>query len=342
MNSFTRVALAPLPILAVLLAGCERPPIQTEQTGYRGTGMEQIYNPRTLKKLAAANQAPAAPAVAPNPDGPKAGATYQNVKVLGDLSVADFTRLMVSITQWVAPQEGCNYCHNPENLADDSKYTKVVARRMIQMTQHVNADWKAHVGGTGVTCYTCHRGKPVPQGMWTFGDGNQYQRHYLDRDGARVISHEMAPSNANRSSVKQTEWTYALMISMSNSLGVNCTYCHNTRQFASWQEAPPARVKALHGINMVRDVNTNFVAPLVSILPQVRLGEMGDAPKVQCQTCHQGVYKPLYGAKMAKDYPAIWGRPDWAGTPFPGLYQTAADSTQKVADAAATAPVGGR
>jgi photosynthetic reaction center cytochrome c subunit len=69
---------------------------------------------------------------------------------------------------------------------------------------------------------------------------------------------------------------------------------------------------------------------------------MGDAPKVQCQTCHQGVYKPLYGAKMAKDYPAIWGRPDWAGTPFPGLYQTAADSTQKVADAAATAPVGGR
>ncbi len=32
---------------AVMLAGCERPPIETVQTGFRGTGMEQIYNPRT-------------------------------------------------------------------------------------------------------------------------------------------------------------------------------------------------------------------------------------------------------------------------------------------------------
>ena len=27
--------------------------------------------------------------------------------------------------------------------------------------------------------------------------------------------------------------------------------------------------------------------------------------KVNCATCHQGVYKPLYGAPMAKDYPAL-------------------------------------
>jgi photosynthetic reaction center cytochrome c subunit len=33
---------------------------------------------------------------------------------------------------------------------------------MIEMTQHINADWKPHVAETGVTCYTCHRGKPVP------------------------------------------------------------------------------------------------------------------------------------------------------------------------------------
>ena len=34
--------------VAFMLSGCERPPIETVQTGYRGTGMEQIYNPRTL------------------------------------------------------------------------------------------------------------------------------------------------------------------------------------------------------------------------------------------------------------------------------------------------------
>ena len=34
------------------------------------------------------------------------------------------------------------------------------------MTRHINTDWKAHVAGTGVTCYTCHRGKPVPDNVW--------------------------------------------------------------------------------------------------------------------------------------------------------------------------------
>ena len=344
---FARVAL--LGFAATSLAGCKYWKSEervTVQTGYRGTAMEHTVKKSDVMAQFAATSVPEpVPAAGPSPPGPL---PWKNVQVLNDISVAEFNRTMVAMSTWVAGTGNCAYCHNVVNFASDTAndgkplYTKLTARRMLQMTRHINGQYGQHVANTGVTCYTCHRGKPVPQGMWTFGDGNQYQRHYLDRDGARVISHEMAPSNANRSSVKQTEWTYALMISMSNSLGVNCTYCHNTRQFASWQEAPPARVKALHGINMVRDVNTNFVAPLVSILPQVRLGEMGDAPNVQCQTCHQGVYKPLYGAKMAKDYPAIWGRPDWAGTPFPGLYQTAADSTQKVADAAATAPVGGR
>ena len=47
-----------------------------------------------------------------------------------------------------------------------SVYTKVVARRMIQMTRHINSDWQQHVAGTGVTCYTCHRGQPVPANIW--------------------------------------------------------------------------------------------------------------------------------------------------------------------------------
>ncbi len=77
--------------------------------------------------------------------GPKAGAVYKNVQVLGDLSVGQFTRLMVSITNWVAPTQGCAYCHNTANMAEDSVYTKVVARRMIQMVQHINADYQPHV-----------------------------------------------------------------------------------------------------------------------------------------------------------------------------------------------------
>ena len=33
--------------------------------------------------------------------------------------------------------------------------------------------------------------------------------------------------------------------------------------------------------------------------------ESGDVAKVNCATCHQGAYKPLYGAAMAKHYPEL-------------------------------------
>ena len=91
---------------------------------------------------------------------------FKNVKVLGDLSAGQFAQIMVDMTAWVAPQQGCTYCHVATDFADDSLYTKVVARRMLQMTQHINADWKPHVADTGVTCYTCHRGNNVPTNIW--------------------------------------------------------------------------------------------------------------------------------------------------------------------------------
>ena len=135
------------------------------QLGYRGTGLGQIYNPRTWAAQAALNQIPRIlpPADA---DGEKASEAYDNVRVLRNLSASQLTRLMVSMTTWVAPKQGCAYCHNVENMALDTKYTKVVARRMLQMTQNINANWQAHVKTTGVTCYTCHRGNPVPQYIW--------------------------------------------------------------------------------------------------------------------------------------------------------------------------------
>ena len=54
MNMSNRIKLAAI-LGVVLLAGCgERPPITTVQLGYRGTGMEQNYNPRLQEKVAAA------------------------------------------------------------------------------------------------------------------------------------------------------------------------------------------------------------------------------------------------------------------------------------------------
>jgi len=308
------------------LAGCDLGGKQSVQLGHRGTAMELTVDKsdHAAKVAAITIPTPLPPSPPPSP-GPL---PWKNVQVLNDISVAEMNRTMIAFTNWVAGPNNCQYCHNLRDLAADTLdngapiYTKLVARRMIQMNRHINGQYSQHVANTGVTCYTCHRGKPLPEGLWFYGKETDYLRHYLDRDGARVVTQTVGPNDVNRSSVKQTEWTYALMISQSKSLGVGCVYCHNSRQFSSWEQAPPQRVTAFHGILMLRDLNTRYLAPLQSVFPAVRLGPMGDAPKAQCSTCHQGAYKPLYAARMVKDYPALWGRAEWDGTPFPTLNLT--------------------
>ena len=304
--------------------------VDVVQIGYRGTALTQQWNHADLQaRFDSTSRAmpEALPPAEPMPPGPL---PWQNVQVLTDVSVTELLRTMTGFATWVGGDPAnCQYCHWVDQPWSDTSadgrplYRKLVARRMIQMVREINGKNQAHVKNTGVTCYTCHLGKPLPNGLWVYSDQTDYLRHYLDRDGARVVTQQIAPSPGNRSSVKQAEWTYALMIDLSRSIGVNCTYCHNTRQFASWRDAPPARVTAYHGILMVRDINTNFLAELQTTVPLSRLGPLGDAPKIQCLSCHNGTYKPLFGAQLAKLYPALWGRPQWNGIPFPGASASA-------------------
>jgi photosynthetic reaction center cytochrome c subunit len=66
-------------------------------------------------------------------------------------------------------------------------------------------------------------------------------------------------------------------------------------------------VTAWHGIRLVRDLNQDYPTadPLIGIFPANRRGPMGDVAKVNCTTCHQGAYKPVYGSDLAKYYPAV-------------------------------------
>ena len=93
---------------------------------------------------------------------------------------------------------------------------------------------------------------------------------------------------------------------MSDSLGVNCTYCHNTRSFSSWDMSTPQRATSWYGIRMARHLNNEYLAPLTKTFPAQRLGSTGDVAKVNCSTCHQGTFKPLlYGAQMRTDHPEL-------------------------------------
>jgi photosynthetic reaction center cytochrome c subunit len=317
-------------------AGWSLPPIAAQQHGYRGTGMDQIQTKREAAADQAANQAPA-PADPASPDGDKAGTTYQNVQVLKDLSTEQFNRVMTSITEWVAPEQGCTYCHNTENMASDDLYQKKVARRMLQMTQTINSEWKEkHVHEAGVTCFTCHRGQPVPKNIWFENPGptakgltiarNNGQnmasaevglaslpydtlteflgKKGLDDSAIRVNATTALPEGKGKS-IQDAEKTYGLMMHMSESLGVNCTYCHNTRAMSQWPQSTPQRVYAWHGIRMVRALNGDFLEPLKGTFPENRLGPSGDVPKIGCGTCHNGQPKPLNGAHVIENYPEL-------------------------------------
>ena len=308
-----------------------------KQHGFRGTGMVLLHEPEAMAAVLAKNAIPPSVPYA-GEEGEKAGKVYQNVKVLGDVSVGEFTRLMVNMTKWVAPDQGCAACHNTANLAEDSLYTKVVARRMLEMVQHINTDWTKHVSETGVTCYTCHRGQLVPPNVWFNNPGPAQaggfsqipagKNHpstvtggsalpfdplttFLEQENEIRVASKTPLQTGNPQAIRNAAWTYGLMMNFSQSLGVNCDFCHNTRSFYSWPDSPPQRVTAWHGIRMVRDLNKNYLNPLKDKFPPNRLGPVaGDAPKVYCATCHNGVSKPLLGVSMVKEFPELKAKPE--------------------------------
>ena len=326
MNTITRSSIVMLALgVTVLTVGCERPPPESIQRGYRGVAMEQNFNPRILEKQWAVNQAPA-PTPAAEPGGPLASKVYQNVQVLGDLSAGEFTRLMVAITSWVSPEQGCTYCHKEgEALSSDALYTKVVARRMLQMTRTINANWKSHVADTGVTCYTCHRGQPVPANIWfenpgpqtaTGWAGNRAGQNYPapqvamaslpndpftpfleQKNNIRVIPTTALPEG-NRQSIKQTEWTYGLMMHFSQSLGVNCTYCHNSRSFFEWDGSTPQRshgvVRHPHGARgqygLPRAAAANLSPQSSRAVGRRAEGQLWDVPPGRLQAAFRSQY----------------------------------------------------
>ncbi len=346
---------------AFLLAGCEFGTKVVEQVGPRGAGLDLVADKSSAPKV---GEVPAPPyeLTADMKGGPRASETYQNVQVLGNLSTEEFNYTMAALTNWVAPADGtvtnggCNYCHNPENMASDALYTKVVARKMLQMTRAINAEWRPHFqasqngNNAGVTCWTCHRGKPVPVYNWselpdnaTTIKGKKFGQNtpgmvsaaysslpydpftpYLENKNEIRVQGPSPYPRGHEVSIGQTEKTYGLMMHMSQGLGVNCTYCHNTQNFANWSQSRTQRVSAWYGIRMVRDINHSYISALGDVWPANRRGPNGDPYKVNCLTCHQQINKPLGGYPMLKDYSGLRGPSPVVATAAPAPAPAAA------------------
>jgi photosynthetic reaction center cytochrome c subunit len=120
-------------------------------------------------------------------------------------------------------------------------------------------------GATGVTCFTCHRGNPIPQYTWSMpkpgkagvllGDDagqnkaatsvgltslpyDAFSAYLSDNKKVSPIRvygpSALLVKGGEKWGTMKAEHTYGLMMSISSSLGVNCTFCHDTSNFQSW------------------------------------------------------------------------------------------------------------
>ncbi len=334
-----------LAIVAIKVPDWHGPGVHGTQMGYRANSSVQFASRAETAPINVDVPGALPPAAT---GGPMATEKYKNVKVLTDVSAAEFDRLQVALTAWVSPKQGCGFCHDGSNYESDAKPTKLAARRMLEMTRYINAAWKTHVQPSGMTCFTCHRGQPIPQEVWwprqtapvqrgidkqdiwneagdtvsRFFPNNGFAEYYLQDNPVAGQSTTALRSNRVADAVVHAR-IYEMMMQMSLQIGVNCGFCHNSRAFADWSQSSPYRWVGYYSLNMMRDLNRTYLLPFAQILPQQRelvrrnplpvipafqTGPQSGSALLTCETCHYRLVKPLNGVNMLKDYPGLTGK----------------------------------
>ncbi len=97
---------------------------------------------------------------------------------LGGVAMADFKNLQVlpksmskdELKAYMKAQSKslgveCDYCHDVPDMASDKNGKKLIARKMMQMTNEMNDKWLKGMKDADknkVTCGTCHQGHEQP------------------------------------------------------------------------------------------------------------------------------------------------------------------------------------
>lgn len=317
-------------------------PLPGREVGYRASSMVQ-FAPDPFQ---AAQQSVPVPRLPPMPDDPRPATTvYRNVEALTDVNAGDFMRLQAAMTAWVAPRQGCGFCHVAGDFASDAKPAKAAARVMIAMTRHINTAWSTHVGAGGVTCFSCHEGQPVPRDIWfqappqsappmagkeeDWAEGARTVHNFFPNEGYEEYLLQATPSQAQSPTAHPSgqvaqsivvKRLYEMMMQMSDDIGVNCGFCHNSRALADWSQSTPMRWVGLGGIRMTRDINRNYLLHVADLIPESRLrldlsrpfslppreqGWQRGNGLASCGTCHHTAPIPTVGAGLAPGFPAL-------------------------------------
>ena len=252
-----------------------------------GPGLQPAHAGRRGRGQPGARRPPAAA----SPDGPKAGDDLPEREGAGR---PERRRVHAprwsAITAWVAPRaRAATTATTPENLADDSMYTKVVARRMMQMTQHINTDWKTARRPTPASPATpATAASRCPANVWFTRRRRTTSANFIgDKAGQNT------PADSGGAGLAAVRPVHALPAGRRRPIRVDGTTALPTGNAAShpadradlrpddahvdsrWAStaptattratsatgtaAPPQRATAWHGIRMVRDLNNDYI-----------------------------------------------------------------------------------
>src|SRR3954462_14338613 len=90
--------------------------------------------------------------------------TFKNLQVLPKTMTKDDIKPIMRAQSKALGVE-CDYCHDVPDMASDKNDKKLVARKMIQMTNDINDKWLKGMKDADknkVTCSTCHQGHETP------------------------------------------------------------------------------------------------------------------------------------------------------------------------------------
>jgi photosynthetic reaction center cytochrome c subunit len=129
-------------------------------------------------KLSAAMDQNSRPAPVPaDASGDKSTETtevvYKNIQVLKAVPSDQLIPTMRFISASLGVQ--CSYCHAQDNFSTDDKKAKRIARDMMRMMLAI--DENSFAGNREVTCYSCHRGSPKPEGVPVFASERASDTH---------------------------------------------------------------------------------------------------------------------------------------------------------------------
>ena len=146
----------------------------------------------------------------------------------------------------------CTHCHSENDFANASKATFDFAKRMQRMVRGINEGPLKNM--TGITCWSCHRGRPVPPRIPRAEWESIADAHATDFAGGR-------------------EGLALAMSVYSASLGIDCSHCHVA---GAWTDTskPPRRMVQL-------------MSSIFELIP-IYFDQTQRMPRTQCFMCHQG------------------------------------------------------